>query len=41
MNDFDFLTLIRYLASKKKYFLFSALIGVVLGVVVAFSIPKT
>ncbi len=41
MNDFDFLTLIRYLASKKKYFLFSALIGVVLGVVVVFSIPKT
>ena len=41
MNEFDFLTLLRYLGAKKKYFLFSAVIGVVSGLIVAFSIPKT
>ena len=41
MNEFDFLMLLRYLRAKKKYFLFSAVIGVVLGLIVAFSIPKT
>ena len=41
MNEFDFLTLLRYLGAKKKYFLFSAVIGVVSGLIVAFSIPKS
>ncbi len=41
MNEFDFPTLLRYLGEKKKYFLFSAVIGLALGLGVAFSIPKT
>ena len=31
MNEFDFPTLLRYLGEKKKYFLFSAVIGLALG----------
>ena len=41
MNEFDFPTLLRYLGEKKKYFLFSVVIGLALGLGVAFSIPKT
>ena len=41
MNEFDFPTLLRYLGEKKKSFLFSAVIGLALGLGVAFSIPKT
>lgn len=41
MNYFSIGQLAEYLRNRKKYFFLNALLGVVMGLIVAFSIPKT
>lgn len=41
MNYFSIGQLVAYLRNRKKYFLLNAVIGIAVGVIVAFSVPKT